>query len=45
MTRAMTPAQEKVAAAKAATADEKAPRELVWSDNLRVDIPRARAEA
>jgi len=42
--RAMTPAQEKAAAAKAAAADEKAPRELVWSDNLRVDIPLARAE-
>lgn len=42
--RAMTPAQEKAAAAKAEAADEKAPRELVWSDNLRVDIPRARAE-
>lgn len=42
--RTMTPAQEKAAAAKAAAADERAPRELVWSDNLRVDIPRARAE-
>lgn len=43
--RTMTPAQEKAAAAKAEAADEKAPRELVWSDKLRVDIPRARAEA
>lgn len=42
--RAMTPAQEKAAAAKATATDERAPRELVWSDNLRVDIPRARAE-
>lgn len=42
--RAMTPAQEKAAVTRAEAADEKAPRELVWSNNLKVDIPRARAE-
>lgn len=40
----LTPAQKKMAAAKAESADEKAPREFVWSSNLAVDIPKARAE-
>lgn len=38
-----SPAQQKADAAKAEAADDKAPREFVWSENLRVDIPRARA--
>lgn len=42
--RALTPDQKRAAAAKAEAEEEKAPVELVWSDNLRVDIPRARAE-
>jgi len=38
-----SPAQQKADAAKAEAADDKAPREFVWSDNLRVDIPQSRA--
>lgn len=41
--RALTPAQAKTATAKAEAADEKAPREFAWSDNLRVDLPKALA--
>lgn len=40
---ARSPAQQKADAAKAEAADDKAPREFVWSDNLRIDIPQARA--
>ncbi|MBS1161668.1 MAG: hypothetical protein H6R15_4087 [Proteobacteria bacterium] len=42
--RAMTPAQKKAAAANADAADENAPRELVWSDNLRVDTRLSQVE-
>ncbi|PKO86147.1 MAG: hypothetical protein CVU18_16450 [Betaproteobacteria bacterium HGW-Betaproteobacteria-12] len=40
--RPLTPAQKKAAAARAEAADEKACRELVWSENLHVDIARTR---
>ncbi|WP_083518285.1 T6SS phospholipase effector Tle1-like catalytic domain-containing protein [Dechloromonas denitrificans] len=36
----LTPGQKKVSAAKAEEADEHAPREFVWSDNLRKDVPQ-----
>lgn len=42
--RSLTPAQQSAAEAKAEAADEKAPREFVWSTNLRVDIAQARAD-
>lgn len=36
----LTPGQKKVATAKAEEADEHAPREFVWSNNLRKDVPQ-----
>ncbi|WP_083518305.1 T6SS phospholipase effector Tle1-like catalytic domain-containing protein [Dechloromonas denitrificans] len=36
----LTPGQQKAVAAKAEEADEQAPREFVWSNNLRKDIPQ-----
>jgi len=36
----LTPGQQKAVAAKAEEADEQAPREFVWSNNLRKDVPQ-----
>jgi hypothetical protein len=40
--RAQSPAQQRADTSKAEAADEKAPREFVWSNNLQVAIPQAR---
>ena len=41
--RPPSPMQQKSMAAKQEAADEAAPREFLWSENLRVDIPLVRA--